>query len=246
MAGYVLFGMGAAICTSCWLLIPILILRKEHLRLGIHEAALMVLSAMLCCVPGAIFGSGAKAFFSLFSCMTSLPVAGSGVPGLVSFFPRAVMEEIPEYAYLRAVPALDMVSLSADNYKEIHYAILMHGISFANLAIYIGLSAYELKQRGSMICKILTLLLIAFICASSVTMGAWQIVSVLCVFAMVFEPVLRIPCGIILFATAGGCAYPVAGEIMIKPVYICILCIIAIGMLMELWPGKGKQIKHES
>lgn len=240
--GLVLFGVGASICTGLWLLVPIAILYAEKWELKVSDILMPLAAALICCVPGAITGSGWEAFFSLFACLKEIPIAGSGVPALVSFFPRAVLEEIPEYANLRALPELDLMTFAAENYKASHYEILMHGLSFACLAVYMGMTAYVIREkRKDKVTCILSLILIAFVCAPCLTMGAWQLVTVLCMFILVYIPELRIPGGVVLFVTAGGCGYPVTGEIMIKPVYIALLSLMAIGMLLGFWPGKGKK-----
>lgn len=237
--GLVLFGVGASICTALWLLIPLYVFRRDKWNLSIRDAFLPVLSAIILCIPGAAASSGVKAFGSLLSSMTALPVARSGVPNMVSFFPRAVLEEMPESAFLRAVPELDLITWAADNYKMSHFTILMHGLSLACMAVYLGIYVYILNRKLPELCKCLILTGTAFMCAPGLTMGAWQLVTVACMFCIIFEPSLRLPCAIIMFATAAGCAYPVTGDIMIKPVHISILCIVALGMLMDLWPGKG-------
>ena len=240
--GLVLFGVGASVCTVLWLVIPITALYYKKWNLRAVDILPPLVAAIACCIPGAIAGSGWKAFLSLFACLNELPIAGSGVPCLVSFFPRAVPEEIPEYAYLRALPELDLVTFAAENYKASHYAILMHGMAFACLAVYIGMTAYVLRERkNERITTVLLLVLTAFICVPCLTMGAWQLITVLCVFVVVYVPELRIPCAVILFITAGGCAYPVTGEVMIKPVYISLVSLVALGMLLGFWPGKGKK-----
>ena len=241
-AGLILYGAGASVCTGLWLLIPIVSLFYKKWNLKIADILMMVIAAVVCCIPGAVAGSGWKAFSSLFSCLFEIPVAGSGVPSLVSFFPRAVLEEMPEYAYLRALPELDLITFAADNYKAPDYEILMHGLAFACLAVYMGMTAYLIREkRNERVTFILSLILTAFICAPCLTMGAWQLITVLCIFVIVYVPELRIPCAVVLFITAGGCGYPVTGEVMIKPVYISLIGLVALGMLLGFWPGKGKK-----
>ncbi len=236
-----LYGAGASICTGLWLLLPLCLLRREKWKLTWKDMLKAVLAAMLLVLPGCVAGAGISGFTSLLAVFTRIPQPAAGVPNLVSFFPRASILEMPEYAFLRPLPELDLVTRAAETYTQTHFEILMRGLALANVAVYLGGIRLTFSRKGnSWKCTCLCTMLTAFLCGSSLTVGAWLAVCCLCILCMVYEPGMRLPCGMILFATAGGAAYPVTSEIMIKPVYISVLCLAALGMLLDLWPGKGQ------
>lgn len=45
----------------------------------------------------------------------------------------------------------------------------------------------------------------------------------------------------VLFATAGGCCYPVTGEAPLAPVYAFAICAAALFMLLGMIPGAKKR-----
>ena len=265
--GYAVFGIAASLCGVLWFCLPILeigdggagyiktirqdedgptaILTAEKPSNRLRQICIVPVAAVLCCLPAVIFGCPiGTALGSLFRCVSALPVAGAGVPSLVSYLPRALVEEMPQYAFLRPIAELDTVTWAAENYTVHHFEILMHGLSFTNLAVYMGLMAYAVLKNEYGVHRWMTGLLIALMCMTSVNMGAWMLISILCIAGIVIEPDVRVPAVLLLFATAGGSVYPVAGEVMLSPALQNTLCLIALGMLLGLfdvhWIGEQK------
>ena len=253
--GYAVFGVAAALCGAFWFCLPVLefgngytkairhdqdgptaILTAEKLPDRLRQICIAPAVAILCCLPAVIFGCPAgTALGSLLRCVSALPVAGAGVPSLVSYLPRALVEEMPQYAFLRPIAELDTVTWVAENYMGHHFEILMHGLSFANLAVYMGLMVYAVLKNEHGVHRWITGLLIALMCMTSLDMSAWMLICILCIAGIVIEPRVRIPAALLLFATAGGSAYPVAGEVMLSPALQNTLCLIALGMLLGIF-----------
>lgn len=71
-------------------------------------------------------------------------------------------------------------------------------------------------------------------------MGMWMPLCMLC-GAILREPETRRPRAMVLFATAGGCCYPVTGEAPLAPVYAFAICAAALFMLLGVIPGTKKR-----
>ena len=72
-------------------------------------------------------------------------------------------------------------------------------------------------------------------------MGMWMPLCMLCLAAILREPETRLPACMVLFATAGGCCYPVTGEAPLAPVYAFAICAAALFMLLGVIPGTKKR-----
>lgn len=72
-------------------------------------------------------------------------------------------------------------------------------------------------------------------------MGMWMPLCMLCLAAILREPGTRLPACMVLFATAGGCCYPVTGEAPLAPVYAFAICAAALFMLLGVIPGAKKR-----
>ena len=183
-----------------------------------------------------------KALGSLFAANFAVPEYAAGVPNLMSAFPRAALEEMPEYALIQAFPEIDAVTNAPVVYTQAHFELLMRGLIFAALAMFVGLCAW-LKQdkRASKLRKALMLALGAMLLCPGAGVGAWMPLCMLCLAAILREPETRLPACMVLFATAGGCCYPATGETLVKPVYAFALCAAALLMAAGIIPfGAGK------
>ena len=165
----------------------------------------------------------------------------------MSAFPRAAMEEMPEYALIRVFPEIDAVTNAPEVYTQAHFEMLMHGLTFAALAMFIGLCAWLKQEKtASALRRTLTLALGAMLLCPGAGMGAWLPLCMLCLAAILREPETRLPACMVLFATAGGCCYPATGETLLRPVYAFALCAAALFMLLGVIPGaKTSEVKAD-
>ena len=157
------------------------------------------------------------------------------------------MEEMPEYALIRVFPEIDAVTNAPEVYTQAHFEMLMHGLTFAALAMFIGLCAWLKQEKtASALRRTLTLALGAMLLCPGAGMGAWLPLCMLCLAAILREPETRLPACMVLFATAGGCCYPVAGEAPLAPVYAFAICAAALFMLLGVIPGaKTSEVKAD-
>ena len=195
------------------------------------------------CLPAVLGGVPVlKALGSLVAANFAVPDYASGVPNLMSAFPRAALEEMPEYALIQAFPEIDAVTNAPVVYTQAHFELLMRGLIFAALAMFVGLCAW-LKQdkRASKLRKALMLALGAMLLCPGAGMGMWLPLCMLCLAAILKEPQTRLPTCMVLFATAGGCCYPATGETLLRPVYAFAICAAALFMLLGVIPTAKRQ-----
>ena len=246
LGGMLLYGAAFALSGAALYALPLVILLFPKSGAKASHAALAALVALAACLPAVLGGvSVGRAVSSLFAANFAVPEYATGVPNLMSAFPRAAMEEMPEYALIRAFPEIDAVTNAPEVYTQAHFELLMHGLTFAALAMFIGLCAYLKQDRAaSPLRKTLTLGLGAMILCPGVGMGAWLPLCMLCLTAILREPQTRLPACMALFATAGGCCYPATGETLLRPVYAFALCAAALFMLLGVIPGaKTSEVK---
>ena len=246
LGGMLLYGAAFALSGAALYALPLVILLFPKSGAKVSHAALAALVALAACLPAVLGGvSVGRAVSSLFAANFAVPEYATGVPNLMSAFPRAAMEEMPEYALIRAFPEIDAVTNAPEVYTQAHFELLMHGLTFAALAMFIGLCAYLKQDRAaSPLRKTLTLGLGAMILCPGVGMGAWLPLCMLCLAAILREPQTRLPACMALFATAGGCCYPATGETLLRPVYAFALCAAALFMLLGVIPGaKTSEVK---
>ena len=239
LGGMLLYGAAFALSGAALYALPLVVLLFPKSGAKAGHAALAALVALAACLPAVLGGvSVGRAVSSLFTANFAVPEYATGVPNLMSAFPRAAMEEMPEYALIRAFPEIDAVTNAPEVYTQAHFELLMHGLTFAALAMFIGLCAYLKQDRAaSPLRKTLTLGLGAMILCPGVGMGAWLPLCMLCLAAILREPQTRLPACMALFATAGGCCYPATGETLLRPVYAFALCAAALFMLLGVIPG---------
>ena len=93
----------------------------------------------------------------------------------------------------------------------------------------------------------MTLVLSALLACPNVTSGIWLAMDVLCLYAILAAPELRLPACMVLFATACSSCYPMTEEVMLPMVYAFVLCLTALCMLMGVMPMErtGREEGHE-
>ena len=92
---------------------------------------------------------------------------------------------------------------------------------------------------------LLTLVLGILIACPNVTSGAWLAADVLCLYALLAAPKLRLPACMVLFATACTSVYPMTEEVMLPMVYAFALCLGALCMLLDVIPMGREEKAHE-
>lgn len=245
LAAMLVYGAAVAVSGAALYALPLVFIlgRKDGVKPAYIAAACAV--ALLACVPAIVGGMPAgKAFASLLNALTALPEYAAGVPNFASVFPRAAMEEMPEYFMLRQVPALDPVTNATEFYTQTHFIVLSRGMAFCALVSYIGLCAWLWNRREMSAMKRTFILAVgAMLCCPGAGVGMWLPVSILCLAAILTEPGLRLPACVTLFAVAGGCCYPVAGETLLKPVYAFALCAVALLMAAGIIPTGKEEVQ---
>jgi len=179
--------------------------------------------------------------------LLGVPAYAGGAPGVANLIPRAVVEEMPQYAaILRHLPEIDTMTHGQLHYTQAHYEYVMRGFAWAGLAAYAGLLALMRRDEGktALHCA-MALALGALIVCPGVTSGAWLALDVLCLYAILSEPKLRLPSCLVLFATAAGCCYPMTEETLLPMVYAFVLCLIALCMLLDVIPMGKEETSNE-
>ena len=215
-------------------------MKRRELLFGAGAALLLCVPAMLCCMPAL------RALGSLFAANLGLPAYAAGTPGMVSLIPRAAVEEMPQYApLLRHLTALDMETHAQQFYTQAHFEIIMRGVALAGLALYLSVCALAWRAKDKTpLHRAMLLVLGALIVCPNVTSAAWLLLDVLCLYAILAEPGLRLPACLVLFATMTSSSYPMTEEVMLPMVVAFALCLAALCMLLDVIP-KGKEETHE-
>ena len=243
LAAAVCFGAACALCGACLLALPVMISKKTWKR----QSAIIAVTMFAACVPAMIGGMAAgDAAGSLFGALLGAPLYAAGAPGVANLIPRAVVEEMAQYAaILRHLPALDLVTNGQQHYTQAHYAYVMNGFAWAGLAAYAGLWLLVRCGEGkTALHRAMALTLGALIVCPGVTSGAWLALDVRCLYAILSEPKLRLPACLVLFATAAGSCYPMTEEVLLPMVYAFVLCLLAMCMLLDVIPME-KENGHE-
>lgn len=243
LGGMLLYGASAAFSGAALYALPLAAVLFKKSGVKALHAALAAAVALALCLPAVVCGvPAAKAFGSLLTANFAAPEYAAGVPNLMSAFPRAAMEEMPEYALIRVFPEIDAVTNAPEIYTQTHFILLMRGLTIAALAMFIGLCAYLRQDKAASPMRRATMLALgAMILCPGAGMGMWLPLCMLCLAAILREPSMRLPACMVLFATAGGCCYPATGEILLRPVYAFALCAAALFMLMGVIPGAGSR-----
>ena len=237
------YGAACALCGACLLALPVMMEKKNW-----KKQAIVLLGVLLVgCVPAIVGGMGvANAVGSLFGAVLGVPLYAAGAPGWINLIPRALVEEMAQYApILRHLPQLDLVTNSQMHYTQAHFEAVMNGFAWAGLAVYAGLYALLSRMEGkTALHRVLALTLGALIVCPGVTSGAWMAVDLLCLYVILSEPKLRLPACLVLFATAAGSCYPMTEEVLLPMVYAFVLCLAALCMLLDVIPME-KENGHE-
>jgi len=183
-----------------------------------------------------------QALSSLLSANLGTPLYASGTPGMANMIPRALLEETAQYApILRHMPQLDLETYAQPFYTHQHFTVVMKGFALAGIAIYMGICAlvHQLKERTALE-RIMMLVLAALMVTPNVTSGAWLAADVLCLYAILAQPKLRIPACLVLFATMCASSYPMTEEVMLPMIWAFVLCLTALCMLLGVIPMERK------
>ena len=245
LAGALCYGAACALCGACLYALPVLLwgVSQGRLRAAHLAAAALVMPAL--CVPAIACGMPAgQALSSLVSANADLPAYAAGAPGIMNLIPRAIVEETPQYApALRHLAELDTLTNAQEYYTQAHFVVVMRGMTLAGLAMLLGLVAWLRTQREmDGFARAFALTLGALLICPAVTSGAWLAVDLLCLWAIVARPSLRLSACMVLFATAGASCYPMTEEVLLPMVAAFLLCLLSLLMVLGIVPdGRGKR-----
>lgn len=247
LASGLCYGAACALSGAALYALPVYIhlvrrggMRRRELLSGAGAALLLCVPAIACGMPVL------RALGSLFAANLGLPAYAGGAPGLVNLIPRAAVEEMPQYApLLRHLAEMDTQTYAQQFYTQAHFEIIVRGLALAGLALYLGVCALAWRAKDKTpLHRAMLLALGALIVCPNVTSAAWLLLDVLCLYAILAEPGLRLPACLVLFATMTSSSYPMTEEVMLPMVYAFILCLAALCMLLDVIPT-GKEEAHE-
>ena len=247
LASGLCYGAACALSGAALYALPVYLWLVRRGGMKRRELLFGACAALLLCVPAMACGMPAlRALGSLFAANLGLSAYAAGTPGMVSLIPRAAVEEMPQYApLLRHLTALDMETHAQQFYTQAHFEIIMRGVALAGLALYLGVCALVWRAKDKTpLHRAMLLVLGALIVCPNVTSAAWLLLDVLCLYAILAEPGLRLPACLVLFATMTSSSYPMTEEVMLPMVYAFILCLAALCMLLGVIPT-GKEETHE-
>ena len=247
LASGLCYGAACALSGAALYALPVYLWLVRRGGMKRRELLAGACAALLLCVPAMACGMPAlRALGSLFAANLGLPAYAAGAPGMVSLIPRAAVEEMPQYApLLRHLTALDMETHAQQFYTQAHFEIIMRGVALAGLALYLSVCALAWRAKDKTpLHRAMLLVLGALIVCPNVTSAAWLLMDVLCLYAILAEPGLRLPACLVLFATMTSSSYPMTEEVMLPMVYAFILCLAALCMLLGVIPT-GKEETHE-
>jgi len=248
MAAVLCFGAACALCGACLYALPVFAWLAYKGKLSIKQLLLIPAVMLVLCLPAVLAGMPVfPAAASLFKANFGLPPYAGGAPGMVHIIPRALVEETPQYApILRHLPQLDLITYEQAFFTQAHFAAALHGMTLGALAAYMGLCAWVWKaEKKSALHRVLTLTLGALIVCPNVTSGAWLAVDLLCLYAILSAPKLRLPACMVLFATAAGSCYPMTEEVLVPMIAAFVLCLLALLMLTGVIPTEREDAAHE-
>jgi len=247
-ASAVCYGVACAMSGACLYALPAYVFLAMKGRMKKLWLLCAAGAAVVLCIPAMLAGmEPVRALGSLFQANFGLPAYASGAPGLMNFIPRAMIEEIPQYApILRHVEALDTVTHAQAYYTQAHFEQMASGVILISLALCMGVWALVLrmKDKGALN-GLLTLVLGVLIACPNVSAGAWLIADLLCLYALLAAPKLRLPACMVLFATACSSVYPMTEEVMLPMIYAFALCLMAWLMLTGVIPMEKEEKAHE-
>lgn len=247
MASAVVYGLACALSGVCLYALPVYVLAAgKH---GCMKKALAAAAAALAAtaLPAVIGGAPvADVLASYLRVNFAAPAYASGSVGVFNLIPRALVTEIPQYAAaLRHLPQLDYVTHDQQFYTQEHFVIATRGLMLAGLAAYAGVMALADRSDKPMLHRVLAVSLAALMVCPGATSGAWLLCDLLCLYAILAQPSLRLPACLVLFATAAGSCYPMTEEVLLPMVYAFVLALCALLMLLGVVPMGREEEKHE-
>lgn len=238
------FGAAAALSGAALYALPVYLWLAARGRMKGTQLAAALGVMLLGCLPAMASGvPAAQALGSLLGANLSLPAYASGAPCLMNLIPRAAIEEMPQYAPI--LRHLDALTNAQQYYTQAHFEQLSSGFVLISLALYLGVCALAHRAQGKTpLHRAMTMTLGALICCPNATAAAWLAMDVLCLYAILAEPKLRLPACLTLFATMTSSAYPLTEEVLLPMVYAFALCLAALCLLLDVIP-MGKEKTHE-
>jgi len=242
-ASAVCYGLACALSGVCLAALPVYICAAGSKRMKKENLVIAAGVMAALCLPAVLQGMPVwQALSSLLSANLGTPLYASGTPGMANMIPRALLEETAQYApILRHMPQLDLETYAQPFYTHQHFTVVMKGFALAGIAIYMGICAlvHQLKERTALE-RIMMLVLAALMVTPNVTSGAWLAADVLCLYAILAQPKLRIPACLVLFATMCASSYPMTEEVMLPMIWAFVLCLTALCMLLGVIPMERK------
>ena len=233
-----------AVCVSgaCLYALPVYIalwLRGKVKGVQLLAAAAIVLAAQ---VPAVIAGQNALAALgSPLRAVVGVPEFAAGAPNVMNFFPRAAMEEMPEYFILSKLQEIDPVTNFSPFYTQESFALVMRGLAVAGLALYAMAFVHVLRRAMSKTARALAIALCAMLVCPGATAGSWLCVGVIALYALLTEERLRASACAALFAAMCAAAYPVTGECMLPMEIACLISLAALFDLLGMFDANRKE-----
>lgn len=247
LPGMAVYGVACALSGACLCALPAYLYLIAHKRIRYNHLLVPALVMLALCVPALIGGMPAgQAFAGLFEANLGMPAYAFGAPNVMNLIPRALVEETPQYAStLRHLPQLDLQTHAQPFYTQEHFELVMRGFALAGVAAYVGVCALMRASQKDALSRVLTLVLAALIVCPGVSSGAWLAADVLCLYAILAAPKLRLPACLVLFATMTSSSYPMTEEVMLPMVFAFALCLAALCMLLDVIPMGKEEETHE-
>lgn len=241
-AGMFLYGLSVAVSGVCLYALPVyaaLWLRGRVKGVQLGAALALVLALQ---VPAIVAGQDALcALASPLRALISVPEFAAGAPNIMNMFPRAAMEEMPEYFMLRQLPDLDAVTNFSPFYTQESFSLIMIGLSLAGIALYAMTWAFVLRRPMTVTAQVLALMLAALLVSPGATAGSWVMLAVVALYAILTQPDLRLSSCVVLFAAMCAAAYPVTGESMLPMEIAMLLCVLALLDLLGMFDVNRKE-----
>ena len=241
------YGLACALCGACLYALPVFVLAGMKGRMNRKCLAAAAGAALVLCLPAMLSGMPpVQALGSLLNANLGLPAYASGAPGLMNLVPRALMEEMPQYApILRHFETLDAVTHAQPYYTQAHFEQLASGMILASLAVCLGAwgLAFTMKDKAPLH-RALVLVIGVLLGCANVSCGAWLAADMLCLYALMAAPKLRVPACMVLLATACSGVYPMTEEVMLPMIYAMLLCLLALCMLLDVIPVGKEERTH--
>ena len=241
-AGVVLYGLSAAVSGVCLYALPVYIalwLRGKVKPVQLLAALGVLLAAQ---VPAILAGQDALcALGSPLRALVSVPEFAAGAPNIMNAFPRAAMEEMPEYFMLRQLPEIDAVTNFSPYYTQESFSLIMIGLALAGLALYAMAWPFVCSREMSAAAKVFALTLAAMLVSPGATTGSWVMLSMVALYAILTQPRLRVTACVVIFGAMCAAAYPVTGEAMLPMEVAMILCLLALFDLLGMFDANRKE-----